>query len=164
MSKIAPCLWFNGQAEEAARFYVSVFGDGSVDGISHYPPGTSSPSPFREGDVLVVEFTLFGETYQALNGGPHFSFNEAVSLSISCKDQAEIDRRFDALTADGGESGPCGWLKDKYGLSWQLAPEEIMAMQKSSDKEAVGRMMAALMTMGKLDIARLKAAFEGERA
>ncbi|BAV64535.1 VOC family protein [Sphingobium cloacae] len=163
MSKISPCLWFDGQAEEAARFYTSLFG-GSVDGISHYPPGTGSPSPFREGDVLMVEFTLFGESYQALNGGPHFTFNEAVSLSVACKDQAEIDRWFDALTADGGQPGPCGWLKDRYGLSWQLAPDEIIALQKSDDKEAIGRMMAALMTMGKLDIAALKAAFAGEPA
>ncbi|SCW67870.1 Glyoxalase superfamily enzyme, possibly 3-demethylubiquinone-9 3-methyltransferase [Sphingobium faniae] len=163
MSKISPCLWFDGQAEEAARFYTSVFG-GSVDGISHYPPGASSPSPFREGDVLLVEFTLFGQSYQALNGGPQFTFDEAVSLSVACQDQAEIDRLFDALTADGGQPGPCGWVKDKYGLSWQLAPEEILALQKSGDKEAIGRMMAALMTMGKLDIAALKAAFEGEVA
>ncbi|MGC4251105.1 MAG: VOC family protein [Sphingobium sp.] len=161
MSKISPCLWFDGQAEEAARFYVSVFG-GSVDGISYYPPDQSSPAPFREGDVLLVEFTLFGQSYQALNGGPQFTFDEAISLSVACKDQAEIDRLFDALTADGGQPGPCGWVKDKYGLSWQLVPEEIAALQKSGDKEAVGRMMAALMKMGKLDIAALKAAFEGE--
>jgi len=161
MSKISPCLWFDGQAEEAARFYVSVFG-GSVDGISYYPPGTSSPSPFKEGDVLVAEFTVFGQSYQALNGGPHFRFNEAVSLSVSCKDQAEVDRWHETLTADGGEPGPCGWLKDKYGLSWQIVPEEILALQKSDDTQAVGRMMGTLMTMGKLDIAALKAAFKGE--
>ncbi len=161
MSKISPCLWFNGQAEEAARFYVSVFG-GSVDAISHYPPENNSPSPFRGGDVLLVEFTLFGQSYQALNGGPQFTFDEAISLSISCKDQAEIDRWHEALTADGGQAGPCGWVKDKYGLSWQIAPEEILALQLSEDREAVGRMMAALMTMGKLDIAALKAAFAGE--
>ena len=159
MSKISPCLWFNGQAEEAARFYVSVFG-GSVDSISRYPHDVPGPAPFKEGDVLLVEFTLFGQSYQGLNGGPEFGFTEAVSLSISCKDQAEVDRYFDALTADGGAPGPCGWVKDKYGLSWQIVPEEVMEMHR---KGAPGTqpMMAEMMTMQKLDLARMKAAYEG---
>lgn len=160
MSKISPCLWFDGQAEEAARFYVSVFG-GSVDFISHYPEGQSSPSPFKGGDVLLVEFTLFGESYQALNGGPQFPFTEAVSLSVGCKDQAEIDLYYDALTADGGSPAPCGWLKDKYGLSWQLVTDEIMDLYKTGDKAGIQRMMAEMMTMQKLDTARMRAAFKG---
>ena len=159
MSKISPCLWFNGQAKEAARFYVSVFG-GSVDSISRYPHDVPGPAPFKEGDVLLVEFTLFGQSYQGLNGGPEFGFTEAVSLSISCKDQAEVDRYFDALTADGGAPGPCGWVKDKYGLSWQIVPEEVMEMHRKGGP-GIQPMMAEMMTMQKLDLARMKAAYEG---
>ncbi|HKT77607.1 MAG TPA: VOC family protein [Sphingobium sp.] len=162
MSKISPCLWFNGQAEEAARFYVATFGDGSVDAVSRYPEGSPVPAPFKAGDVLVVEFTLFGQSYQALNGGPEFGFTEALSLSVSCKDQAELDRYFDALTADGGSPGPCGWLKDKYGLSWQLVSQEIMDLYKTGNGPGIQRMMAVMMTMQKLDLGRMKAAFEGE--
>lgn len=162
MSRISPCLWYNGQAEEAARFYVSVFG-GSVDFISRYPEDSPVPAPFKAGEVLMVEFTLFGDSYQALNGGPEFGFTEAVSLSVACRDQAEVDRYFEALTADGGSSGPCGWLKDRYGLSWQLVPEEIMALYKTGNGPGIQRMMAAMMTMQKLDLARMKAAFDGEK-
>ncbi|KKW89446.1 VOC family protein [Sphingobium chungbukense] len=161
MSKISPCLWFNGQAEEAARFYVSVLG-GSVDFVSHYPDDQPTPGPFKGGEVLMVEFTLAGESYQALNGGPEFGFTEAVSLSVSCKDQAEVDRVYDALTADGGSPGPCGWIKDRYGLSWQIVPREIMDLYKSGNGPGIQRMMAVMMTMQKLDAARMKAAFEGE--
>ncbi|UZW54130.1 VOC family protein [Sphingobium sp. JS3065] len=160
MSSISPCLWYNGQAEEAARFYVSIFG-GSVDFINRFPPDQPTPAPFKGGDVLMVEFTLFGDSYQALNGGPEFGFTEAVSLSVACRDQAEIDRYFDALTADGGSPGPCGWLKDKYGLSWQLVTQEIMDLYKTGDGPGIQRMMTEMMTMQKLDTARMKAAFEG---
>lgn len=163
MSKIAPCLWYDGQAEEAARFYVSVFG-GSVDFVSRFPGNQPTPAPFKGGDVLMVEFTLFGQSYQALNGGPQFPFTEAVSLSVACRDQAEIDRYFDALTADGGSPGPCGWLKDKYGLSWQLVTTEIMDLYKSGNGPGIQRMMTEMMTMQKLDTARMKAAFEGDTA
>jgi len=160
MSSISPCLWYDGQAEEAARFYVSIFG-GSVDFINRFPDNQPTPAPFNGGDVLMVEFTLFGDSYQALNGGPKFGFTEAVSLSVSCKDQAEIDRYFEALTADGGSPGPCGWLKDKYGLSWQLVTQEIMDLYKTGDGPGIQRMMTEMMTMQKLDTARMKAAFEG---
>ncbi len=162
MSKISPCLWFDGQAEEAARFYVSVFG-GSVDSVSRYPDDVPSPAPFKGGDVLVVEFTLFGQSYQGLNGGPNFPFTEAISLSVSCRDQAELDRYFEALTADGGSAGPCGWVKDKYGLSWQLVPEEVMEMHRKGGP-GIQPMMAEMMTMQKLDLARMKAAYEGVTA
>jgi predicted 3-demethylubiquinone-9 3-methyltransferase (glyoxalase superfamily) len=162
MGKISPCLWFNGQAEEAANFYISVFGEGSVDFVSRYPDDNPFPSPFEGGTALVVEFTLFGQSYQALNGGPEFTFSEAISLSVVCRDQAELDRWYDALTADGGSPGPCGWLKDKYGLSWQLVPDAMTAIQKSGDAAGIGRAMQAMMTMQKLDVAVLKAAFEGE--
>jgi predicted 3-demethylubiquinone-9 3-methyltransferase (glyoxalase superfamily) len=162
MSKISPCLWFDGQAEEAANFYVSVFKDGSIDLISRYPSENPTPAPFEPGQVLVVEFTLFGQSYQALNGGPDFAFTEAVSLAVGCRDQVELDGYYDALTANGGSPAPCGWLKDKYGMSWQLQPDAIMAMYKSGDGEAIGRMMKVMMTMQKLDIAALQAAFDGE--
>jgi predicted 3-demethylubiquinone-9 3-methyltransferase (glyoxalase superfamily) len=161
MGKISPCLWYNGHAEEAAHFYVSVFG-GSVDHVSHYPQSVSSPSGFPAGTALVVEFTLFGQSFQALNGGPKFPFTEAVSLSVSCKDQAELDRYFDALTADGGAQGPCGWVKDKYGLSWQLVPTQVEQLYRTDDLEGIERMMAVMMTMQKLDLAAMQAAFDGE--
>ena len=160
---IVPCLWFDGQALEAAHFYVSVFG-GSVDHMSHYPQDNPTPSPTPEDRVLMVEFTLRGQSYQALNGGPHFQFNEAVSLSVACADQAELDRLFDALTADGGADGPCGWVKDRYGLSWQLVTRGIMANYRSGDAAGIARMMQAMMPMRKLDTAAMQAAFEGKSA
>lgn len=164
MTSISPCLWFNGQAEEAARFYVSVFGDGSIDHVSQYPEDSPFPSHFAPGTPLVVEFTLLGKSYQALNGGPGFPFTEAVSLSVSCRDQADLDRYFDTLTADGGAPGPCGWVKDKYGLSWQLVPAEVEALYRTGDAAGIARMMAVMVTMQKLDLAAMKAAFEGETA
>lgn len=161
MDKIAPCLWFDGQAEEAARFYASVFG-GSVDHVSYYPQDNPSPSPFVTGSVLLVQFTLFGQSYQALNGGPQFTFDEAISLSVACADQAELDRYFAALTADGGKDGPCGWVTDKYGLSWQLVTRQILDNYRTDDKAGIARMMQVMMTMRKLDTAAMQAAFEGE--
>ncbi|MDO7834020.1 VOC family protein [Sphingobium sp. HBC34] len=163
MGQIAPCLWFNGQAEEAAHYYASVFG-GSVDHVTHYPQDNPSPSPMAGGSVLLVEFTLFGQSYQALNGGPQFTFDEAISLSVTCADQAELDRYFDALTGDGGTAGPCGWVTDKYGLSWQLVTRGIMDNYHSDDKAAIARMMAVMMTMQKLDSVAMQAAFEGKSA
>lgn len=164
--KITPCLWFDGQAEEAARFYISVFGDGSVDSVEYYPDPMPFPAPFPAGAVMLVEFTLFGQAFQALNGGPEFRFTEAISLSVACRDQAQLDGWFDALTADGGSPAPCGWVKDKYGLSWQLVPDAVAAMQRSGDRAGIARMMAAMMAgpMQKLDIAVLRAAFDGEGA
>lgn len=163
MSDIAPCLLFDGQAEEAARFYVAVFG-GSIDHVSHYPDDGAASSPGAGsapgGKVLLVEFTLLGRRYQALNG-PARAFTEALSLSVACRDQAELDRLFDALTADGGSPGPCGWIRDKYGLSWQLVPEAMMAHYRDGDRAGIARMMTVMMTMGKLDLATLQAAYEG---
>lgn len=164
MSKISPCLWFDGQAEAAANFYVSVFGDGSVDSISYFPEDHGSPAPFESGAVLLVTFTLFGQSYQALNGGPQFPFSEAVSLSVSCQDQAELERYYDALIADGGSPAPCGWLKDKFGFSWQLVPADMEAWYASGDTDAISRMIKVMMTMEKLDIPALQAAFDGETA
>lgn len=163
MDKISPCLWFDGQAEEAAHYYASVFG-GSVDHVAYYPEQNPSPSPMPGGSVLLVEFTLFGQSYQALNGGPQFQFDEAISLSVACEDQAELDHYFDVLTADGGKPGPCGWVTDRYGLSWQLVTKGIMANYRTGDRQGIARMMQAMMSMEKLDTAAMQAAFEGRAA
>ena len=162
MSKISPCLWFNGHAEEAANFYVDTFKDGSIGSIGRYPEDNPFPAPFAAGTAMMVEFTLFGQSYQALNGGPEFTFSEAISLSVICKDQAELDGYFDALTANGGSPQPCGWLKDRFGLSWQLVPDAFIRMMESGDKAAIGRAMGAVSQMSKLDIAAIEAAFAGE--
>ena len=158
MNTITPCLWFDGQAEEAARFYTSVFPDSQITSLNRSPldwPGG------KAGGVILVEFTLMGQPHQALNGGPFTEFNEAVSLSVGCKDQDELDALWDALIADGGAPIQCGWLKDRFGLRWQIVPEEFENMMRSPDSEAVGRSMAAMMDMVKLDMPALRAAFEG---
>ena len=156
--KITPCLWFNGQAEEAARFYVSLLPDSRIDRIARapgdYPAG-------QAGQVLLVDFTLAGQKFQALNGGPQFQFNEAVSMSLRCADQAEVDRLWSALTVDGGKPVQCGWLKDKYGLSWQVVPEALPRLMESGDVEQAARVFQAMMQMVKLDVAQLERAFKG---
>jgi predicted 3-demethylubiquinone-9 3-methyltransferase (glyoxalase superfamily) len=156
-SKISPCLWFDGNAEQAARFYVSVFPDSRIDYVQRssidYPGG-------KTGDVILVEFTLAGLRYQGLNGGPHDKFNDAISLSVACKDQAEVDRLWDALTADGGTPVQCGWLKDKFGVSWQIVPEEFVTMMRDPDPKKSKSVMEAMVQMVKLDVAKLKRAFE----
>jgi predicted 3-demethylubiquinone-9 3-methyltransferase (glyoxalase superfamily) len=157
MSKISPCLWFDGNAEEAARFYTSLFRDASIDAVSHYGEGM----PYPAGTVMLVEFTLAGRSFQALNGGPEFPFTEAISLSVSCADQAEVDFFWDALTAGGGSPGPCGWLKDRFGVSWQIVPEALLRLHKTGDAAAMARMMAAMMKMQRLDVAALERAHAG---
>jgi predicted 3-demethylubiquinone-9 3-methyltransferase (glyoxalase superfamily) len=147
VSKINPFLWFDGQAEAAANFYVSVFPNSRIKTIARYPEN----APGAAGSVMTVEFELDGLPYVALNGGPNFKFSEAVSFVINCKDQAEIDRYWDTLTADGGEPGPCGWLKDKFGLSWQVVPDVPGLFD---DPGA----FHAMLKMTKLDIAKLQAA------
>ncbi len=154
---ISPCLWFDGRAEEAARFYTSLFPASRIDHVQRSPidyPGG------KTGDVILVEFTLAGQSYQALNGGPHDTFNDAISLSVTCKDQAEVDRYWDALTADGGKAVMCGWLKDKYGVSWQIVPEAMMVMMRDPDRTKSKRAMEAMMRMVKLDVAALQRAFD----
>ena len=158
MSSITNCLWFDGQAEEAAEFYVSVFPDSSVTAVSRYGEG----APFPAGTALTVEFQLNGTPYQGLNGGPQFSFNEAISFSIRCADQAEVDYYWDKLTADGGSEGQCGWLKDKFGVSWQVVPQALGSIMSGDDAAGVGRAMQAFMGMQKFDIAALEAAYRGE--
>jgi predicted 3-demethylubiquinone-9 3-methyltransferase (glyoxalase superfamily) len=159
MDKVTPCLWFDGNAEEAANFYVSLLPDSRIDNIMRSP--ADNPS-MKEGGVLMVDFTLAGRQYSGLNGGPQFKFTEAVSFVIHCEDQAEVDRLWDALTADGGQPVQCSWLKDKFGLSWQIVPQEMLDMLSSSDRDGARRAMEAMMTMVKLDLAELRRAFRGE--
>lgn len=158
MDKIIPCLWFDGQAEDAANFYVSLFPDSRVDAVHRAPADYPSGAA---GGVLTVQFTLAGRSYLGLNGGPQFRFTEAVSLQIDCEDQAEVDRLWDAIADNGGEPGPCGWIKDRWGLSWQVVPRRLTQMIASPDQAAGARAMQAMMTMGKIDIAQLEKAFAG---
>ena len=160
-AKVYPCLWFDGKAEEAANFYVTLLPDSHVDSVWRSPADTPSGPA---GMVLLVDFTLAGQQLQGLNGGPEFSFNESVSFVIECEDQAEVDRLWDALTAQGGEPGPCGWLKDRYGLSWQIVPKALNRMIEDPDTEAARRTMEAMLKMGKLDVEELRRAFEGKAA
>ena len=155
MQRISPCLWFDTQAEEAAKFYAGIFKNSKIKSVTHY--GEAGPMP--AGTVMVVTFELDGVEFIALNGGPIYKFSEAVSLSISCRTQAEVDHYWSALTK-GGEEGPSGWLKDKYGLSWQVVPLEFSELMGSSDARRVKQMTAAMMTMKKLDLAKLKAAYD----
>jgi predicted 3-demethylubiquinone-9 3-methyltransferase (glyoxalase superfamily) len=157
--KVYPCLWFNGKAEEAANFYVALLPDSRIDNVWRSPADTPSGP---EGMVLLVDFTLAGQQLQGLDGGPDFSFNEAISLVIECDDQAEVDRLWDALTAEGGEPGPCGWLKDRYGLSWQIVPRRLSEMLEGPDRDGARRAMEAMLQMGKLELPELERAFRGE--
>jgi predicted 3-demethylubiquinone-9 3-methyltransferase (glyoxalase superfamily) len=160
MTSISPFLWFDhGQAEEAAKFYTSVFPESRIDRITRSP--TDNPSA-DEGDVLTVDFTLGGRQFIGLNGGPDFKFTEAVSFWIDCKDQGEVDHYWEILTADGGEPSMCGWLKDRFGLSWQVVPRRLMEMYASPDHEGAKRAMEAMLKMQKLDVAELEAAFNGK--
>jgi predicted 3-demethylubiquinone-9 3-methyltransferase (glyoxalase superfamily) len=155
--KVYPCLWFNGQAEEAAALYTSLLPDSHVDKVWRSPADTPSGPA---GMVLTVDFTLAGQPMQGLNGGPEFSFNEAVSFVIEVDDQAETDRLWDALIADGGEPSYCGWLKDRFGVSWQIVPRRFMELMDDPDPERAQRAMEAMLKMRKLDIAELERAAE----
>jgi len=157
MQKITPFLWFDTQAEEAARFYVSIFNNSRIGQIARY--GDAGPGP--KGQVMTIAFELDGMKFTALNGGPIYKFTEAVSLQVDCADQAEIDRLWAQLTADGGEAGPCGWLKDRFGLSWQIVPANMGALVGGDDPAKSQRAMQAMMQMGKLDIAALERARAG---
>ena len=158
MSKISPCLWFASEAEEAAKFYVSLLPDSKIE---HVQKNTVDSPAGKAGSVLVVEFTLAGQRFLALNGGPEFTFNEAISLSVDCGSQEEVDRLWAALTADGGEEGPCGWLKDRFGVSWQIVPTRLPELLADPDKAKAQAVMAAMMGMKKLDIKGLEAAYKG---
>jgi predicted 3-demethylubiquinone-9 3-methyltransferase (glyoxalase superfamily) len=158
MSKITPCLWFDGRAEEAAEFYTSLFPDSRIDQVNRSPGDTPSGP---EGSVLTVDFTLAGQPYIALNGGPEFRFNEAVSFSIDCQDQAEVDRYWSALILGGGEPSMCGWLKDKFGVSWQVIPRQLPQYLSGSDPDGARRAMEAMLKMTKIDVEQLREAYEG---
>lgn len=159
MTKPYPCLWFDGQAEEAAELYVSLLPNSRIDRTWRSPSETPSGPA---GMVLTVDFTLGGQRFQGLNGGPDFRFNEAVSFVIEVDGQAEVDRLWDALIADGGEPGPCGWLKDRFGLSWQVVPRRLNELISDPDPYRAGRAMDAMLTMGKIEIADLERAADGE--
>jgi predicted 3-demethylubiquinone-9 3-methyltransferase (glyoxalase superfamily) len=155
MEKITPFLWFDGKAEEAANFYVSIFEDSKIVNITRY--GEAGPGP--AGSVMTVEFQLEGRDFIALNGGPQFKFTEAISLSVNCETQEEVDRFWEKLS-DAGEEGPCGWLKDRYGLSWQVNPVVLGKMLGDPDPGKSQRTMNAMLQMKKIDINRLKQAYE----
>ena len=160
MSKITPCLWYVDKAEEAARFYVSLLPDSRIDNVTTLPADTPSGP---EGSVQVVEFTLAGQSYLAMKAGPLDDFNHAVSFMIECEDQAEVDRLWNALS-DGGSVEQCGWLKDRYGVSWQIVPKAFGRMMKDKDRAKVRRVTEAMLQMVKLDIRALQAAYDGRSA
>jgi predicted 3-demethylubiquinone-9 3-methyltransferase (glyoxalase superfamily) len=158
MSKISPCLWFDGEAEEAARFYVSLLPDSRIDGIQkNLVDGPAG----KAGTVLVVQFTLAGQEYMALNGGMRFEYTPAISFKIDCADQAEVDRLWDALLANGGQANRCGWLRDRYGVSWQIVPSALGKYLGGPDRAGAQRAMAAMLGMVKLDIEGLRRAYDG---
>ena len=150
---VRTCLWFDDDGEAAARFYVSLLPESHLEDI--YQPDPEKPP-------MVVNFTLSGVPYQILNGGPMFIQSEAASISVTVADQAEADRLWNALTADGGREGQCGWLKDRWSVSWQIVPQAVLDMLKNDDRQAAGRAMAAMMTMHRLDIDTMRKAFDGE--
>jgi len=155
--KITTFLWFDDQAEEAIRFYLSIFGDGRILDESRWGEG----GPVPAGTLMTARFSLCGQEFIALNGGPAFHFNEAISLFVNCSDQREVDTLWDRLSADGGKPGRCGWLEDKYGLSWQIVPTVLVDLLRDKDPTKARRVSAAMMQMGKIDIAALQRAHAG---
>jgi predicted 3-demethylubiquinone-9 3-methyltransferase (glyoxalase superfamily) len=161
MSKISPCLWFDGEAEEAANFYVSLLPDSRIEKVQkNLVDGPAG----KAGTVLVVDFTLAGQRFMALNGGTRFEYTHAVSFMIDCADQAEVDRLWAALSANGGSVEQCGWLKDRYGVSWQIVPAALMKYIGGSDAAGARRAMQAMLEMVKLDVEGLRKAYEGTAA
>ncbi len=158
MSKITPFLWFDTAAEEAARLYTSIFKNSRITGVTRYGPEGPGPA----GSVMTVSFELDGQPFTALNGGPEFRFTEAVSFEVRCETQAEVDEYWQKLTADGGEEVQCGWLKDKFGLSWQIVPAALIELLSSPDPARAERVYHAMLQMKKLDIAQLQKAAAGE--
>jgi predicted 3-demethylubiquinone-9 3-methyltransferase (glyoxalase superfamily) len=158
MQKITPCLWFDTESGEAAQFYTSVFPNSRIVETTRY----GSAGPRAEGTVMTVLFELDGQRFMALNGGPDFKPNEAISFEVDCETQEEVDSYWEALSGDGGEQGPCGWLKDRFGVSWQITPKVLMQLITDPDQEKGQRVMAAMLKMGKIEIAELeRAAAEG---
>ena len=153
MPKITPCLWFDTDGEEAAQFYTSIFPNSRIVDVARY----GEAGPRDAGTVMVVRFELDGQEFVALNGGPEFTFDEAISFQIDCADQEEVDRYSEALT-DGGEQGPCGWVKDRFGLSWQVVPKRMIELLSDPDEARAQRAMAAMLEMRKIDVAAVEAA------
>jgi predicted 3-demethylubiquinone-9 3-methyltransferase (glyoxalase superfamily) len=162
MQKITPFLWFDNQAEEAVSFYVSVFKNSRIGSTTRYEEESAKASGQQKGTVMTIEFQLDGQDFIALNGGPQFKFTEAISFSVNCETQEEIDKLWTMLTADGGAEVQCGWLKDKYGLSWQIVPPVLIEMLADPDHEKAKRVMQAMLQMKKIDIQTLKQAYEQE--
>lgn len=162
MQRISPFLWFDSQAEDAAKYYVSIFKNSKINKITHYPEEAAKKIARGPGSVMTVEFTLDGTEFVALNAGPQFKFTEAVSFVVMCETQEEVDYYWEKLTADGGEPGPCSWLKDKFGLSWQVQPRLLIESLGDSDKAKAGRVMNAMMEMDKIDVAAIRKAYEGK--
>ena len=160
MQKITPCLWFDDKAEEAAKFYVSIFKNSKIRNMTRYGEAGAEVSGRPKGSVMTVTFEIEGQEFVALNGGPHFTFSEAISLMVKCETQDEIDEMWEKLS-HGGEEGPCGWLKDTYGLSWQIISPEWDEMLRDKDVEKSERVMKAILQMTKPDIKTLKQAYDG---
>ncbi len=162
MQKITPFLWFDDQAEEAVKFYTSVFKNSKAGRILRYDEEAASKSGRPAGSVLTIEFEIEGQKFVALNGGPQFKFNESVSFVVNCETQEEVDYFWEKLTASGGEESQCGWLKDKFGLSWQVTPTVLIDMLHDNDSEKAERVMKAMLQMQKINIEKLKAAYRGK--
>jgi predicted 3-demethylubiquinone-9 3-methyltransferase (glyoxalase superfamily) len=162
MQKVTPFLWFDNQAEEAAKFYTSVFENSKVGKILRYDEAAAKAAGGPVGSVLTIEFEIEGQKFTALNGGPEFKFNEAISFVVNCDTQKEVDYFWEILTADGGQESHCGWLKDKFGVSWQIVPTVLIEMLHDKDSEKSERVMKAMLQMQKIDIKTLKEAYEGK--
>ncbi|MDQ1636951.1 MAG: hypothetical protein QOF62_290 [Pyrinomonadaceae bacterium] len=160
MQKITPFLWFDNNAEEAVNFYVSTFKNSKVGNTTRYNEASAKAAGRPEGSLMTAEFQLEGQNFVAINGGPHFKFTEAISFVVDCETQEEVDYFWDKLTADGGQESQCGWLKDKYGLSWQITPRVLIEMIGDKDPQKAQRVMEAMLQMKKIDIATLKQAYE----
>ena len=159
--KISTCLWFDGQAEEAARFYTSIFKNSKIGTVARYDEAGAKASGQPKGSVMTVSFTLDGQEFLGLNGGPIFKFTEAISLIVNCESQEEVDRFWSRLTADGGQEVQCGWLKDKFGVAWQVTPTVLPEMLQDKDPAKAQRVMEAMLQMKKISIPELKKAYEG---
>ena len=157
MPRITPNLWFDREGLEAAEYYCSIFPNSKITNVSHY----TDAGPREAGEVLTVDFVLDGQEFTAINGGPEFTFDEAVSMLINCKDQAEVDYYWDRFITDGGQESQCGWLKDKYGFSWQVFPEGMVELFTDADKDRASRAMQAMLGMKKIDVAAIQAAADG---
>ena len=161
MQKITPCLWFDDQAEDAMKFYMSIFKNTKAGRLTRYGEAGAKVSGRPKGSVMTATFEIEGQEFMALNGGPHFKLSEAISLMVNCGSQQEIDEFWEKLSV-GGEKGVCGWLKDKYGLSWQIVPTVLAKMMQDADSEKVNRVMQAILDMTKIDITRLEQAYGEE--